>query len=60
MNFGDLKNEVEPNDTDGDDVHISWEMSQAKATKIPLVPRTEDDGQYWPGDGSIKLLPGFN
>ncbi len=88
-------------------MHVSWEMSQAKGTKIPglegpsidgdlhvrpgpdgkpvveldgddfpsrevyyddgqgrtyevIPPRKEDDGQYWPGDGSIKLLPGFN
>lgn len=105
-NFGDHKNEVEPNDTDGDDVHISWELSQAKGTPVPflegpsidgdlhvrpgpdgrpivtlegddfpsrevyyddgqgrtyeVIRRTEDDGQYVPGDGSLKLAPFIN
>ena len=39
-NFTDRKSEVEPNDTDGDEVHISWEFSQAKGTKY-LGPAAE-------------------
>lgn len=115
QNFGDRKSEVEPSDTDGDEVHISWEFSNSKGMfrpDIPLIdlpgsagpsidgdlhvrpgpggkpiveldgddypsreiyyddgrgntyplikPRTEDDGQYVPGDGTTKLLPLIN
>jgi hypothetical protein len=56
-NFGDYKNEVEPNDTDGDEVHVSGEMSQAKGTKY--LPGEAAELVSGPSiDGDIHVRPG--
>lgn len=57
MNFGDYKNEVEPNDTDGDEVHLSWEMTQAKGTKY--LPWEAAELVSGPSiDGDLHVRPG--
>lgn len=57
LNFGDYKNEVEPNDTDGDEVHVSWELSQAKGTKY--LPWEAAELVSGPSiDGDLHVSPG--
>ncbi len=57
LNFGDYKNEVEPNDTDDDSVHLSWELSQAKGTKY--LPWEVAELVSGPSiDGDLHVRPG--
>jgi len=57
-NFGDYKNEVEPNDTDGDDVHVSWELSHAKGTKyLPGEVAEAVSGPSIDGDLHVRAGP---